>query len=166
MVANAGGLTRQDLIVLEALRANEDAKDEEAVRLLQSMSNPKAAEFEATVLTGHDGCPSWLLPVAPWIGANVVRHPTDVVFGIHIGLYLTTVLPSAILLFRHFTYFHAVLHWALQLYCVGSFTLLMHNHIHHNGVLQSWLGTVDQLFPYVLNPLFGHAQNRFACLSG
>jgi hypothetical protein len=159
MVANAGGLTRQDQLVLEALSANEDRNDRETVDVLQSLSNPKASAFEATVLTGHDGCPPWLQPAASWIGRNVVRQPTDVVFGIHIALYLITLLPSAVLLFRQFSYFHAVVHWAFQIYCVGSFTLLMHNHIHHGGVLQPWLAPLDELFPYLLNPIFGHTQN-------
>jgi fatty acid desaturase len=49
----------------------------------------------------------------------------------------------------------------MQVWYSGAFTLLMHNHIHNNGVLQKSYATFDWLFPYILEPLMGHTWDSY-----
>lgn len=89
---------------------------------------------------------------------TIVQRPTDVVFLTHILLYLPTSVPSALVLFWRFTWSyrkedrtnhqalpHAVFHWALHGWYCGSFTLMLHNHIHNNGVLAREYDLVRQI---------------------
>ena len=78
------------------------------------------------------------------------------VFLNHILLYLATSLPSALYLFCNYSPLHAFLHWLWTAYSCGPFTLLMHNSIHGNGVLQPAYKWLDVSFPYLLCPLMGH----------
>lgn len=79
----------------------------------------------------------------------------------HLLLYFTTSLPSAILLFGRFHWAHGVLHWIMQTYYVGTYTLMMHQHIHMGGILDARFWWLDNLFPYVTNPLMGHTWNSY-----
>ena len=90
-----------------------------------------------------------------------MRHPTDVVFLTHIIQYLTINLGSALWLFYHFTYLHGVVHAAYTAWCVGSFTLMLHNHIHNNGILKRSWAWLDKTFPYILEPLMGHTWDSY-----
>ncbi|EFX01183.1 phosphoinositide 3-kinase regulatory subunit 4 [Grosmannia clavigera kw1407] len=97
---------------------------------------------------------------------HIVRHRTDVVFATHLLCYLGLVVPSAAtLLFWHFSWLHGLLHTALVLAtCIGSYTIMMHQHIHQGGVLRRdrvWTRAVDRLFPYLLDPLMGHTWNSY-----
>ena len=92
---------------------------------------------------------------------DIVRHPTDVVFLTHILLYLCTSLSSAIYLYYRFSYLHGVCHWIMQLYYCGSFTLMLHNHIHNNGVLAKRHAWFDTIWPYILEPLMGHTWDSY-----
>ena len=96
----------------------------------------------------------------PW-AQSVVRNPVDVVFLTHILLYFSTSVPGAAFLFYRFTWFHAVLHVLLQLYYCGSFTLMLHNHIHNNGILKKDHAWFDDTWPYILGPLMGHTWNSY-----
>jgi len=91
----------------------------------------------------------------------VVRHDTDVVFLTHILLYLSTSVPSAIFLFYRFNYFHAIPHLLCTAWFTSSFTLLLHNHIHNNGVLSKNYSLFDFIFPYILEPLMGHTWDSY-----
>lgn len=101
--------------------------------------------------------------IKPYINfaQQVVRHPTDVIFVTHIIIYFTTNLPSALFLYYHFTWIHGVLHALYSLWCMGAFTLMMHQHIHNNGVLSKRFATFDRLFPYILEPLMGHTWDSY-----
>lgn len=81
----------------------------------------------------------------------------------HLIIYFTTSVPSAIWLFYHFTYLHGIIHSAMQFYYVGTYTLMMHQHIHAGGVLrkQSWVHLFDVIFPYITDPLMGHTFNSY-----
>lgn len=97
---------------------------------------------------------------------HVVRHKTDVVFATHLLCHLGLVVPSAaVLLFWHFSWLHGLLHTALVLgTCIGSYTIMMHQHIHQGGVLRRdrvWTAALDRLFPYLLDPLMGHTWNSY-----
>lgn len=92
---------------------------------------------------------------------TVVRNPVDVVFLTHILLYLGTSVPSAVYLYNHFSYLHGVCHWIMQLYYCGSFTLMLHNHIHNNGLLSRKHGWFDRIWPYILEPLMGHTWDSY-----
>lgn len=142
-------------------------RDSAAIRRLKDWNNPSSAEFTPTILTTWDreDVPDLvhrylLAPYARW-AAGIVRHPTDVVFLTHILLYLTVNVGSAIRLFTHFSYWHGVLHLAFTGWCIGSFTLLMHNHIHNNGVLRPHWAWLDKTFPYILEPLMGHTWDSY-----
>lgn len=103
----------------------------------------------------------WILQPYIQFARKIVRVETDVVMLTHLILYFTTSVPSAILLFRHFSWIHGVLHWIMQSYYVGTFTLMMHQHIHMGGVLNQNFWLFDGLFPYILYPLFGHTWNSY-----
>jgi len=113
--------------------------DQEHIGRMKAMNNPKDPAFSPTVFTTWDekDIPEFVnyYLVRPYarVAMRIVRHPTDVVFLTHLLLYLTVNLGSAIYLFRNFSYLHGVAHSVYTLWCAGSFTLMMHNHIHNNG---------------------------------
>ena len=142
--------------------------DEDVVRL-KAMRDPTRAEFEPTVLLSIDDCAARvhpaldeyvLQPYVRWAG-KVARHETDVAMITHLFLYFATSVPSAIILYRHFTYIHGVAHAALQFYYLGTYTLMMHQHIHQRGILAKRFSLFDQLFPYILDPMMGHTWNTY-----
>ncbi|KAI9734312.1 MAG: hypothetical protein M1834_002416 [Cirrosporium novae-zelandiae] len=168
-------LTRADTIVLANLLQDiEEAghpaspdgisyDDQTSMNLLAGLDK------EPTVFTGLDqeGLGRFkslgnisLQPYITW-AQSVVRRPTDVVFLTHILLYLATSIPSAIFLFYRFSWTHGVCHWLMQAYYSGPFTLMLHNHIHGNGVLDKKYAWFDQSFPYVLGPLMGHTWDSY-----
>ena len=92
---------------------------------------------------------------------TVVRHPVDVIFLTHILLYMCTSVPSAIYLFYRFSWAHGPLHFIMQAYYAGSFTLMLHNCIHQNGLLSRQYALLDRIWPYVLEPLMGHTWDSY-----
>lgn len=122
---------------------------------------------EATVFTAWDlkdiGADIRKCLIGPYITYTqcIVRNPNDVVFLTHLLLYFATSLPSAILLYRSFSWYGAILHWAMQLWYCGPFTILLHNHIHNNGLLAKRFAVVDNLWPYILEPLMGHTWHSY-----
>lgn len=157
----------------EIMEKNADDKDEtfdhdiKTVNRLKSYNDPTSTDFAPTVFTTWDeaAIPSTLntFVVKPYarIAMRIVRHPTDVVFLTHIILYLTVNLGSAVWLFKRFSYIHAVAHFAYTSWCIGSFTLMMHNHIHNNGVLKKEWKWLDTIFPYLIEPLMGHTWDSY-----
>jgi hypothetical protein len=101
-----------------------------------------------------------LQPYVSW-AAGIARRPTDVVMVTHLLLYFLTSLPSAVYLFRNFTYLHGVLHFVMQFYFMGTYTLMMHQHIHMRGILAPKYALFDTLFPYITDPLMGHTWNTY-----
>lgn len=101
-----------------------------------------------------------LQPYLNW-AQGVARFKTDVVMLTHLILYFTTLVPSAFLLYYRFSWTHGSLHWILQLWYCGAFTLMKHQHIHLNGVLSPKYYLFDTLFPYLLDPLLGHTWNSY-----
>jgi hypothetical protein len=103
----------------------------------------------------------WIIdPYIRW-ARTVVRVETDVVMVTHLLLYLCTSIPSAAYLYINFHWWHAVLHCVVQGWYMGAYTLLKHQHIHMRGVLSKKYALVDQVFPYVLDPLMGHTWNSY-----
>lgn len=103
----------------------------------------------------------WVLQ--PYIRAarSIVRVETDVVMVTHLLLYFTTSVPSAAFLFYRFWWIHALVHCLVQISYVGTYTLMMHQHIHMRGILSKKFILFDTLFPYVLDPLMGHSWNSY-----
>jgi hypothetical protein len=103
-----------------------------------------------------------VLPYVAW-ARTIVRHETDVLMLTHLIMYFTTSLPSALWLFYRFTYLHGILHLAMQFWYVGTYTLMMHQHIHMRGILakRPFLRVIDTLFPYITDPLMGHTWNTY-----
>lgn len=104
----------------------------------------------------------WLL--GPYISKarSIVRTSTDVVMVTHLLLYFTTSLPSAIILyFRDFRWSHGLAHLLMQATYVGTYTLMMHQHIHGAGILSKKFALLDRLFPYITDPLMGHTWNTY-----
>ncbi|KAL0260613.1 hypothetical protein SLS55_004303 [Diplodia seriata] len=156
--------------------ANEDEQDidhedQSTIDALEAMNNPKHADFDPTVFILWD-TPNIKLPQAldqylfqPYLrwARTVVRVETDVVMLTHLILYATTSLPSALYLFYNFHWFHGILHWIMQIYFVGTYNLMMHQHIHMRGVLAKrnpWR-ILDHVFPFITDPLFGHTWNTY-----
>ncbi len=156
-----------DLAEHKEVDSLKDHSDESTIRLLRDFNSTKSQSFQPTIFTGWDQSDiSPLLdyyvirPYTSW-AKTVVRRPTDVVFLTHILLYLSTSIPSALRLYIHFTWPHAVLHYLMQAYYCGAFTLMLHNHIHNNGVLATEYALFDNLWPYILEPLMGHTWNSY-----
>ncbi|KAF4307498.1 putative acylamide-delta3 -desaturase protein [Botryosphaeria dothidea] len=152
--------------------ANEDEReDRKTIDAMEAMNNPKHPDFDPTVFIFWD-TPDIKLPqvldqyvLQPYIrwARTVVRVETDVVMLNHLFLYATTSLPSALYLFYNFSWIHGILHWVMQTYYVGTYMLMMHQHIHMRGVLAKrtpWR-LIDQAFPFVTDPLFGHTWNTY-----
>lgn len=167
--------TPADRIVLEVLYRDlnspspQDATpDEAALRLLTSLNNPQHPNFQPTIFASWDlslqsprNIPEWFLQRYVSWARTVVRHQTDVVFVSHLIIYFLTIVPSAVYLFHHFTWLHAAVHLPYTLWCAGAFTLVMHNHIHNNGILAPGWKWFDYCFPYLLEPLMGHTWNSY-----
>lgn len=143
--------------------------DDVVLEALHAINNPKDARFEPSVFAAWDlsevEFPAWvndrlLQPYIRW-ASTVVRAPTDIIMVTHLIIYFTVIVPSAILLFRNFTYIHAIPHWIFVSWCVGSYTLMRHQHIHMRGVLSSSWAWLDHSFPYLLDPLIGHTWNSY-----
>ncbi|MCJ1307549.1 hypothetical protein MMC25_001195 [Agyrium rufum] len=155
----------QDLYKREGIDASHDIK---AITQLQALNNPKNKEFTPTVFLAWDidgkndeTAKSWLLNTYITAARHIVRSETDVVMLTHLILYSVTSLPSAWWLYRHFSYTHGVLHSAMQVWFAGSYTLMMHQHIHMGGILNKRFAWFDRLFPYIADPLMGHTWNSY-----
>ncbi|KAL8810543.1 MAG: hypothetical protein Q9200_002489 [Gallowayella weberi] len=179
-------LTQPDLVVLSnlsrdihtanrsepSLESQDDPKtdlpdDKAAVQLLTNFNDETSENFQPTVFTGWDEkdipkpIQRYLVqPYTTW-AKRIVRRPTDVVFLTHIVIYLTTSLPSALYLFHSFSWPHAIFHWFMQGWYCGSFTLMLHNHIHNNGLLARKYSRFDKVWPYILEPLMGHTWDSY-----
>ncbi|KAI1807237.1 hypothetical protein F4811DRAFT_507536, partial [Daldinia bambusicola] len=148
-------------------------RDEHDLARMKALNDPAHQDFEPSIFSSVDyrDLSSRLHPVIyqyilqPYIkwAQGIARHPTDVIMITHLILYFTTSVPSAIWLFYHFTYWHGIIHAAMQFYYVGAYTLMMHQHIHAGGVLrkQSLIHLFDITFPYILDPLMGHTFNSY-----
>ena len=139
------------------------------VARLKAMRDPTSAAFEPTVLLSTDDCAAHvssafneyvLQPYVRW-ARKVARYETDVAMITHLFLYFATSVPSAVVLYRHFTYIHGAVHAALQFYYLGTYTLMMHQHIHQRGILAKRFALFDKLFPYILDPMMGHTWNTY-----
>lgn len=174
-------LTQSDTIVLDSLLQDaalsksdinnspivicDACSDQKASEQLSNLNDPTNKAFHPTVVTGWDSFPATLdrlivKPYTTW-ASTIVRRPTDVVFLTHILLYLSTSVPSALFLYHHFTWPHALLHWLMQAWYCGPFTLMLHNHIHNNGVLARKYASFDRIWPYILQPLMGHTWDSY-----
>jgi len=173
-------LTQADMIVLRNLfqdingdetKPNASGFDDQtSIDLLTCLSDETSDKFQPTIFTGWDekdllGIPdafhkNLLQPYVKW-AQHVVRRPTDVVFLTHTLLYLSTSVPSAIYLYYRFTWAHGICHWLMQAWYAGAFTLMLHNHIHNNGVLSKDYAWFDRCFAYVLEPLMGHTWDSY-----
>ena len=121
----------------------EDAPKEEkysqdsqsVIQRLKRMTDPAHEEFQPNCFVTLDiddlrrTLPSWYRKwlLEPYIGwaSGLVRSPTDVIMVTHLLLYLTTTLPSVVVLFLQFHLIHAVLHLVMQLYYIGTYTLML-----------------------------------------
>jgi hypothetical protein len=149
----------------------EKLSTEETVQRLHNLNDPSHVEFDPTISQFWDTpllraklpAPIQKYVLTPYINwaKGVVRFQTDVVMVTHLILYFTTIVPSGALLYYRFSYLHGVLHWLMQLFYCGAFTLMKHQHIHMNGVLTSKLYLIDTLFPYLLDPMHGHTWNSY-----
>ncbi|KAL8676287.1 MAG: hypothetical protein Q9186_007187 [Xanthomendoza sp. 1 TL-2023] len=143
--------------------SNDLASAPTTLELLNSLNDDTSENFQPTVFTSwdHTWCKRLLVqPYTTW-AKRIVRRPTDVVFLTHILIYFTTSIPSALYLYYNFSWPHAMLHWAMQAWYCGPFTLMLHNHIHNNGLLASKYANLDRIWPYLLEPLMGHTWDSY-----
>ncbi|PLN75341.1 hypothetical protein BDW42DRAFT_180881 [Aspergillus taichungensis] len=177
-------LTRPDTAVLQILlsdiqdqsqqsgdRDHSTSQDKVIIDQLETLNDPRHVGFEPTVTLTWD-TPDLQRRLPPWankwllqpylnFARKVVRVETDVVMLNHLIIYFTTLVPSALYLYYHFTWLHGVLHWIMQSYFVGTYTLMMHQHIHMGGILSKPFWLFDSIFPYITNPLMGHTWNSY-----
>ncbi|KAK3681803.1 hypothetical protein B0T22DRAFT_387624 [Podospora appendiculata] len=172
-------LTEPDRLVLQELGKDMLAGSSsspsptlaDTIATLHALNDPADPRFEPTVFTSYDladarasrifGSLPWLLDAYIAWGRRIVRVETDVVMLTHLLLYFATTLPSAVLLFVHFRYLHAVAHLAMQIFYMGPYTLLKHQHIHQRGVLARRFAAIDHAFPYAMDLLMGHTWNSY-----
>lgn len=180
--------TPSDNIVLEELYKDiEDVKsgthastileDRSSLTLLENLNDTQHSDFQPTIFSTWDHNladlnngdktalnslrASILRSYIAW-ARTVVRHETDVIFLSHILMYFFTSVPSALyLFFGKFTYLHGITHLLVTVWYSGGFTLMLHNHIHNNGVLAKPYYAFDWAFPYVLEPLMGHTWDSY-----
>lgn len=145
------------------------SRTEDAISKLTAFNDPKHLKFQPTVFTSIDvekaKIPTLLnrLILQPYIkfARSLVRVETDVVMVTHLLLYFCTSVPSAVLLYYSFSWWHGVMHLVMQLSYVGTYTLMMHQHIHMGGILNKRLALFDMIFPYITDPLMGHSWNSY-----
>ena len=159
----------QLILVKETYQNGPLPEDETLIGTLESINDPKHKDFESTVfvtwdlksLKLHHILNTYLLQPYIALARKLVRVETDVVMLTHLLLYFATSVPSAIYLYHNFTWTHGIVHWLMQSYYVGTYTLMMHQHIHMGGILNKKLWLLDSLFPYITNPLMGHTWNSY-----
>ena len=167
-------LTHSDQIVLSNLGRDiqshpETSKehDDRTAQRLRALNDPSHPDFEPCIFAMYDDkdLPDWIkhFLVRPYcqLASKIVRHPTDVVFLTNILWNFCITLPSAVYLFYNFTYWHGFLHVLHAAWCMGPFTLMMHNHIHNRGILAKSWRWLDCSFPYILEPLLGHTWDSY-----
>ncbi|RCI08743.1 hypothetical protein L249_4727 [Ophiocordyceps polyrhachis-furcata BCC 54312] len=163
LISLDNALTVADRLVLKTLV--EDIKEADTgsdqVKTARDIAALKDMRNVPTVFLSVDGCLPLLLQPYIRLAQKAARHPTDVVMITHLLLYLCTTVPSALLLYRHFSLVHGLLHVAMQLYYMGTYTLMMHQHIHQRGILTKNLALIDRIFPYLFDPLMGHTWNSY-----
>ncbi|EGO60159.1 hypothetical protein NEUTE1DRAFT_74908 [Neurospora tetrasperma FGSC 2508] len=148
-------------------------RNEAAVTHLSALNDPKSSSFEPSITNFFDLAdlqsfqwlpPSLLSAYQQW-ATSLIRVPTDILMITHLLIYFSTTVPSAMyLLFVRFSWPHAILHAILNGWYVGTYTLMMHQHIHMRGILTKdkwWTRVFDAVFPYVLDPLMGHTWNSY-----
>ena len=157
-IKQSQGLSTQDPT---GLAVNNN--DEHSMRALDELHNEVTVftNWELKDLPAGKGIKADLLRRYITWAQSVVRNPVDVVFLTHMILYLSTSVPSAAFLYYHFTWVHAIFHCLLQLSYCGSFTLMLHNHIHNNGLLKKEYAWFDSIWPYILEPLMGHTWDSY-----
>lgn len=143
--------------------------DQHVIDRLNALNDPLSDHFDPTVFVAWD-LPLVQLPavldrgvIQPYIkwARTVVRTETDVVMITHLIIYFTSSIPSMLYLYYRFSWYHGVLHWLMQSYYVGTYTLMMHQHIHMNGILSKKYAWFDHVFPYITDPLMGHTWNSY-----
>ncbi len=142
--------------------------DQDTIDHLKALNDPKDAQFDPTVFVSWDLTDiknrvfqEYILqPYIKW-GKSIVRTETDIVMLTHLILYFITSVPSALFLFYRFSWTHGALHWLMQSWYVGTYTLMMHQHIHMSGILSPKYSWFDKLFPYITDPLMGHTWNSY-----
>lgn len=171
-------LLQPDLIVLKNLlrdikttdsgndgsaRPSRDHDDQSSIRALDELRNQPTVftNWDLKDLPAGNCLKADVLRVYITWAQGIVRNPVDVVFLTHIFLYLGTSVPSAIFLFNHFTWVHGLFHVLMQLFYCGAFTLMLHNHIHNNGLLKKKYAWFDNTWPYILEPLMGHSWDSY-----
>lgn len=172
-------LTSADNIVLSILaedvdgkahldgREIETSKDQAAMNVLAKISDEDSDEFQSSPFSSWDeeDLNAWfrVVIVKPYVAwaERIVRRRADVVFLTHLGYYCATIIPSAFYLYYRFSWPHAACHWLLETYYAGPFTLLLHNHIHNNGLMVPKYAWLDHAFPYLLGALLGHTPNSY-----
>jgi hypothetical protein len=166
----ADAIVLHDLV--RGISGETECKDDgeaAALAYVIGLSDEKSTDFQSTVFTAWDlkdiHLPTFLdrailQPYIRW-AQTVVRRKTDVVFLTHTLLYLLTSVPSALYLFFHFTYAHAICHWIITSWYSGPFSIMMHNHSHNSGVLSNQYAFFDFTVPYILQPLMGHTWNSY-----
>ncbi|KAK2757340.1 hypothetical protein FQN54_004854 [Arachnomyces sp. PD_36] len=152
-----------------------NADSDASIKLLADLSDEKQKDFQPTVFTNWDVLDpqeekkpqsdgffteNILKPYTKW-AQGIVRRPTDVVFLTHIIIYLLTLPPSVALLFYRFSWIHAFFHFCMVAYYTGPFTLMLHNHIHNDGVLKKKYAWFDKSFPYIIEPFLGHTIDSY-----
>lgn len=134
-----------------SMRALDEVRDETTVFTSWDLKDlPTGKGFRAKILSRY----------MTW-AQGILRNPVDVVFLTHIILYFCTSVPSAAFLYYYFTWVHGIIHCLLQLSYCGSFTLMLHNHIHNNGLLKKEYAWFDNTWPYILEPLMGHTWDSY-----
>ncbi|KAI5868382.1 hypothetical protein GGS23DRAFT_602178 [Durotheca rogersii] len=140
------------------------ARDEEDLARMKALNDPASPEFEPTVFSSVD-LRDLSARLHPFVYDYVLLpYIHDVIMVTHLIIYFTTSVPSALWLFYRFTALHGVLHFAMQFYYMGTYTLMMHQHIHGGGVLRKsplLIRCFDLAFPYLIDPLMGHSWNSY-----
>ena len=148
---------------------DDPVRNQEDVSRLVQLNDAKSSSFRQPIITSSDE-PEKIVPdvavayiLRPYVAwaHSILRRKEDVVFVTHMLLHVATVVPSALYLFRRFTWLHGILHLLMIGYYCGPFSILHHNHIHLNGFMLSKYALFDHGYLYLIGPLMGHTWNSF-----
>ena len=114
------------------------------------------------VLSDPTYCPRKTQGLSERVAAHLIRDSRDAPFLSLMALLTLTVIPTGVALFLPgpFRWWLAGAHFALVIYFMGPFILMLHNTSHRTLFKRSW-GWMNKYIPWVLGPFFGESPETY-----
>ena len=114
------------------------------------------------VLSDPTYCPRDTPSLGDRMAAHFIRDPRDTPFLGLMALLTAVVVPTGVALFLPgpFRWWLAGAHFALVIYFMGPFILMLHNTSHRTLFKRPW-GWMNKYIPWVLGPFFGESPETY-----